>query len=231
MPKILVWKCTYDGKLFEDEAKYKAHLRKLARQRAFDRKLMKAKQEKTEFIVNMGDTIKSFDELSKFIVENSMFFFLNGFERNTWRIDEKNVRPHSFEYVTFERMAWNDSVSNSHSCPRSGVQNWGGMKFMEDGTPAPRGYPGWHGRLNIGVRTGEIVRKNKTWYEDGFGGDYFDNTGIHTGTGGGGGCKDGITTYSYEVRLYADDWPAMAAEREKSRAWEAVGGKRLAHVT
>ena len=58
----------------------------------------------------------------------------------------------------------------------------------------PRGYPGWRGGIEYSVSheiLGGVV-------------NLFNNTGIYTGTGGGGRTKG-----RYEITLFAADWPAL----------------------
>jgi hypothetical protein len=69
-------------------------------------------------------------------------------------------------------LEWRASVSNSHNCPHDGETNWGNTN-----PHAPRGYPGWTGRV--------WMRASNSNYP-GFWSDHFGGTGIHTGSGGFG---------------------------------------------
>lgn len=92
-------------------------------------------------------------------------------------------------------VAWNyrysDMVSNTHSCPRNGETNWGGRKEN-----APRGYPGYLGRL--------WVRYNKSPKMSGSGPFEFRECGVNIGTGGAGGY-DGpwecVGTAQYKIDI------------------------------
>lgn len=214
MSRVMVWKSDADGKLFEDKAKYTAHLRKLGRERLRLRKAKLAADMRDDFLDRMGQEVTSQESLEQFIKDNWDWFFSNGYQ-NGWRAQSNEV--HEYVEVSFEGLRWSETLSNSHSCPRGGVTNWGGRDSFSDGTPKPRCYPGWGGRINIRVRT-PFVTKNRQ--ADGFGSDYFKYTPIHTGTGGGGGIKDGVTKYSYDVKLWADDFPAWMREREKALVWK-----------
>jgi hypothetical protein len=127
-------------------------------------------------------------------------------------------------------LRWSDSVSNSHSRPHNGVENWGGR--VKD---APRGYPGWTGRVEWLV----------AWPQefDGIylGGDLFSRGSFrsgrqraHTGTGGGGGMfyskkhECDVQKFSYDFRIYAADWPGMDRFREKQRMWDILNKKAAA---
>lgn len=114
-------------------------------------------------------------------------------------------------------------VSNSHDAPVSGVTNWDGRARLEDGTPAPRGYPGWTGR--VWIRYAKPV--------DTFGNDPFTATLTYPGTGGWGSYsgpweristvryrsygnrRDGPETYpepqiySWDYRFFDSDWPDL----------------------
>lgn len=117
----------------------------------------------------------------------------------------------------------NKEVSNSHDAPIMGVTNWGGNTKLEDGTPAPRSYPGWSGRAWI--RYAKPV--------DTFGSDPFAATLTYPGTGGWG-SYDGPwkrisdvhyqtygyrrkgpeiyprpQIYSWDYRFFDSDWPEL----------------------
>ena len=219
MSQVLVWKSDADGKLFEDKKKYQSHLRKLAAQRQQARKIAATKVDRELFLDKIGQ-VGSIKELEQFIKDNWKWFFANGLSRNDWRRRSKAYETHDHVEVSFGWARWSDSVSNSHRCPRNGVTNWGGRDVG-----APRGYPGWTGQIKIHVRTPEKTYRKEKYYEDGFGSDYFDRTPIGTGSGGGGGCKNGVTSYSYSVELFAADFPVMAENRQKAEFLSKMGSK------
>lgn len=92
--------------------------------------------------------------------------------------------------ITYLTLSYSTRVSNSHSCPRNGVPNWG-----RHNNNIPNGYPGWEGLI-------EFQTSN---YITTFGGDIFKNTGIHIGTGGA--RRNG--GFGFSVRLFEDDWPGL----------------------
>jgi hypothetical protein len=76
--------------------------------------------------------------------------------------------------------------------------------------------------------------KGRTYMRDGWGSSYFNNTGISTGSGGGGSGED-CKSYSYDVKIWAADFPVMWEEqsrkdwislenRDRERQWKALGG-------
>lgn len=226
MSQVLVWKSDEDGKLFEDKKKYQTHLRKLAAKRREVRKIEEAKHNRVEFLKRMGQ-VASIDELNQFIKDNWSWFFANGLQHRWYDVK----RAHKFhEYVKVELINMRfGNYANTHSCPvNGGVQN-----FMQR-DDAPKKYPGWHGRINILVKPGMHKYKGRDYMRDGFGSDYFNGTGICTGSGGGGSGED-CKSYSYDVKIWAADFPVMWEEqsrkdwislenRDRERQWKALGG-------
>jgi hypothetical protein len=111
-------------------------------------------------------------------------------------------------------------ISNTHECPLDGVTNWGG-----DRPGAPRGYPGWQGR--VWVRYADPI--------DSFGNSPWDATVTHPGTGGWGsyegvwknicgkhyqvfGGNRKMATYpqpqcySWDFKIFDQDWECIPRE-------------------
>ena len=129
-----------------------------------------------------------------------------------------------------------DKVSITHSSPEGYPHNWGGRD-----PDAPRGYPGWSGRVWIRYA-------NKT--ANSFGSAPFEKTLTHPGTGGGGAYNGSwenisharwkryghtksknayppIECYSWDYRFYEFDWPELARWVEKQRVWSELSNKPL----
>jgi len=214
MSQVLVWKSDEDGKLFELKSKYTAHLRKLAAERLCQKKIDAVTTSREQFLIDMGNTVTSITSLEQFIKDNWAWFAANGASSNMWRRIPASNR-HKLGRVSITAK-WADHVSNSHSCPRGGVTNWSSFNAAP-GTPT--GYPGWVGTITFTIDAGvsghKVPRKLS-----GFGSDYFENTTLHTGSGGGDG--GGNNQYSYELKLFAADFPKMAAEHEKERVWSII---------
>ncbi|MCX7595653.1 MAG: hypothetical protein N2235_18225 [Fischerella sp.] len=206
MPQILVWKCPYTGTIFENRDKYAKHLRALRNQRAFERKISQANRDRNKFFEGMRATVQTFKQLEQFIINNWEQFLTNGLNKNSARISSaakiEALSTIKLKSIRFCNMHWNPCASNTHSCPIDGVINWSRTSKMSDGTPAPVGYPGWQGRLKFELTENNIVS----------GSDFFDKTGINTGTGSGASNK-----YEYDVTLFDDDWPAMISLQHKLR--------------
>lgn len=227
MSIIQAYKSDTDGKIFEDKKKYLSHLRKLSAERSRKNKMLKLANEREAFLDLMGQ-VKSIAELNQFVKDNWEWFWLNGCIREGWR-SGKDKKPKLHEYVEVSiKASWSEHVSNSHSRPRKGVENWGGKAGK------PTGYPGWYGRIEIKVRPPTEKYRGKEYLTDGWGSSYFDCTPICTGTGGGGG-GDNYKSYSYDVRLWGADFPVMyeMQRREqyleeenykRQKVWASVGG-------
>jgi len=205
MPQIVAWKCPHTGSIFESKQKYNGHLRSLGRARAYERKIRNRDAELDARLRGIQKSVRSFAELEEAIVQNSDLILALAAKYNPsittahGRI-KKQFADARIVQVKFTEMHWEDCASNSHSCPRNGVTNWGGRTMLEDGTPAPRGYPGWKGRITF---------KDQANSDFMFGVSWFKKTQIHTGTGGGrGNCS-----FSYQVELFASDWPGLAEQR------------------
>lgn len=208
MPQVTAWECAKTGKLFKQKEKYISHLRKLAAHRMHEKRIARLEQDRADFLKRMGDTVKSFKDLEQFIADNWKWFMATSHAASRWmRTSNKLPEDHIFVSCTFSNMTWG-VCSNSHSAPRTGVTNWG----REPGKPV--GYYGWNGRLQIVTK----VPKNST---SGTGSSYFKRTGINTGTGGGG-TLDNISKCSYDVTLFADDFPAMAKIKFQELMWKEL---------
>jgi hypothetical protein len=130
--------------------------------------------------------------------------------------------------LTYSRL-----VSNTHHCPLNGKTNWAYRN-----KDVPRGYPGWVGR--VWIRYSEMASSFS-------GSDAFYCTATHTGTGGGGSyggiwgpvCEARWKMYGYDTdtklfprpecfswdyRIFADDWPLLAADHEAMAILSTLNG-------
>lgn len=224
MSQILAWRSDFDGKLFESKAKYVAHLKKLAKVRRLNRAAEQIVKQHYVIQDAIGQ-VASWHDLELFIKENwDSYFFPNGLRR-TWK-HKQGSRKQTLIDVSVYNVRFVNKLSNSHSCPRGGQENFLCIPDI------PRSYPGWHGRIKIKIQTGKTASGR---FEDGFGNAYFDETVIKTSSGGGGLSKTGETVYDYELFLWAADFPVMwenhtrlqtlvKINSEREKAWKAVGG-------
>lgn len=241
MSIITAYKSDADGKIFEDKSKYTAHLRKLARHRNAQRRLQVDENLKDQIWASLYECEQSIEQWFDMVIANQDLFWAEAAAGDPY--DWKNVgkklgRGKNAGNVPMPKvlkithsMRWSDSVSNSHSCPHNGVTNWGGR--VEG---APRGYPGWTGRVDW------IVEWPKEFDGIYLGSDLFSRgtfcTGrqrAHTGTGGGGGghFNKEFNTWcqspGYSFDIFAADWPGMARYYEKQRMWATLSnGKEFA---
>ncbi len=156
MPKVTVWECPRSYMLFRTEEEYKAHLKKLARQRAAEKK-MKLIQIKRDEKMDELYQCRDFTEIENWLKANWQFV-----------ANDKNViTPVS---ISFQNMYWSQTSSNSHSAPKGRMTNWGTGK-----PSAPKGYPGWTGKLFV---TYDREPNLSTF-------DVMRHTNIYAGSGGG----------------------------------------------
>lgn len=236
MPKIEVWKCPHTSKLFEDEKRYRNHLKALSRQRIARRKYQEIRNSVND-IIKGAQNVANAQELVDYIIEHQKEFMIYGtFNDSTdarkmhealekgWKIHFPKLRELTID------TRWSSEVSNSHNCPRDGYTNWGGNN--KDGRNK-RSYPGWQGRIEMsldeydrhivitrpgrkGLKSKPIKFEAPTLSEMGSGfGNSASLSGINTGSGGGG-----LTHNSYEVRLFQSDFPAMG----EMVTWALISG-------
>ena len=242
MAQILVWKSEADGKIFEDKKKYQNHLRKLARVRRTRRQLEIEETLKNRIWNELYECEQSIEQWRDMVIANQDLFWAEAAKHDAydWQVVGKTRKgvvcpvPKLLEFTEFS-LHWNDSVSNSHSCPHNGTTNWGGRQKMKDGSPAPNGYPGWQGRVDW------IVAWPEEWDGHYLGGDLFSGGAFrtarqraHTGSGGGGGMrwsekhKCHVMSHGYSFKLFAADWPGLARYHEKRVMWNVLKDRVLA---
>jgi hypothetical protein len=189
--KIEAWKCQSSGKLFEVEAEYISHKRKLARAKTEQLKKLRKAQELNQVWVDLQHEEFNINQLAGKLVEGQEIYWPNS----------------GANLVNLQlKLTYDKSVSNTHCCPKLGVQNWRRKNEL------PKGYPGWTGQISWEVTTKDVSDSNR-----------FRNASfIHTGTGSGGSKSDGTKTYQYQVSIFADDWPGLALYREKQLMWSIL---------
>ena len=196
--------CPWTRELYSTKRAYVKHLKELRVTRMHSRARANRWQRLGEDLWNQT----SFEKIIKW-VELHPEWFLDNAKRNGFYGSAKqfdSVRDSFSIKITYLDLYWDDNVSNTHDCPHNGVTNWSGTDKN-----APRGYPGWRGRIEY-----EISHELP-----GFGSDLMEGTRIYTGTGGGGG-----ENYGYSVSFFADDWPGLV----KGQTWETLKGTSMKRV-
>jgi hypothetical protein len=239
---ITAYKSEADGKIFEDKSKYQAHLRKLARHRLAQKKLMIARELKDAAWAELYEREQSIDDWMQMVIDNQHLFWAEAADSNPYdweRVGMKLGRGKNAHNLPMPRvlkithsLQWSDSVSNSHSCPHNGVTCWSSNE-ARDGRP--RGYPGWHGHIEW------LVEWPKEFDGIYLGSDLFSGGSFrsgrqraHTGTGGGAGghFNKEFNTYcqrpQYDFKIFAADWPGLARYREKRVMWGRLANKAFA---
>jgi hypothetical protein len=240
---ITAYKSEADGKIFEDKSKYTAHLRKLARHRLAQKKLMIANQEADAVWAELYEREQSIDDWMQMVIDNQHLFWAEAAkgDPHDWEnVGKRRGRKTTGAVMPMPRvlkithsLRWHDNVSNSHSCPHNGVTNWS-PSWNTDKT-VPTGYPGWTGHIEW------LVEWPKEFDGIYLGSDLFAKgtfrTGrqrAHTGTGGGGGghFNKEFNTYcqrpGYDFKIFAADWPGLTRYREKRMMWNKLSDKEFA---
>lgn len=204
MPQIIAWKCPHTGEVFEIKSRYKAHLARLARERKKQRAIAEENARIRSIWQEIQETEMDISGLREFILNNQQLFWEDAKRSDwaNWRWRKRQSIPSDIEFTQFE-LFWNEHVSNTHSCPHNGVTNFTGKNDK------PKSYPGWRGRIAWKV----------TDPDSSVGSSFFSgkNCRIHTGGGGGGSMY-----YSYEITIFAADWPGLAKYREKQEMWKIL---------
>jgi len=199
--QIMAWKCEATGKIFESKVKYQSHLRKLARERALQRKVEAFKKERTEFFAGMRSTCCNASQIEEFVKANWDKFYQNAISNYIWG-DKRGQFKNQPTLTSIKiKLHWNDAVYNSHCAPIGKKTNWGGRDKEE-----PTSYPGWTG--DIEYQTSEYI--------SGLGSEMWNGTGIGTASGGY------ASNFYYGLELFALDWPAMVVAREKAKVFKVL---------
>ena len=186
---VTAFRCPWSQKVFSVKRDYIKHLKVLRENYMHARVRAKATERKKQELWNQP----TFLDIIKWIEMNPEFMFDNALRVGWARDGAEKKRDQFWMKITYLDLNWTSSASNTHSCPRGGVTNWG---MREDGKP--KGYPGFTGRIEYQMS-----------HDLGFGSDAVRNLGIHTGTGGG----TGDNRFGYSVTFFDADWPGLVSNR------------------
>lgn len=200
------FRCPWTREVFESKNEFVSHLKRY-RTNTIHRGILRKKRN-----VIFKDLINqdSFEKIIAWVENNPRFFLEQGLDRDPFSREKyKKSQPDFSDFwvkITYLSVSYNQSVSNTHSCPRGERTNWGGRETYADGTPVPRGFPGWQGRIEF------QINPELKWAT--FGSRVFDGLGINTGSGGG----ISENRYGYSVSFFSADWPGL----EKSLIFEML---------
>jgi hypothetical protein len=224
MSVITAYKCDTTGKLFEDKAKYQKHIRKVACERRNQRKIDAAhKSDLQWWHDNFWNRVKSMAQLQAAILHYKDVFAARGVKNYYSGIRDKLKPTPIIKFKKFQ-VHYSEHVSNSHHSPHDGIQNFDTRADYNKGKPT--GYPGWDGNFEYTVQS----YKGQTHSYPGSG-EMWEGTRIHTGSGGGGNGtpeqeKLFQQNFGFDLRLFASDWPLMAAEYEKANMMKILVNDR-----
>lgn len=206
--KVTVNKCRFTGKLFEDDKEYANHMQRLRREHKAIREAKAIKNDFAAWLAAEKDKLRSTSEICPWLLENQIYLMksCNALGIHSWCRDKFYPETDRFTEIRFEREpTFSRLVSNSHSCPKDGVTNWGGQDHN-----APCGYPGWNGYVK-----GKLTRSKKHMSSYPYSA-IFKLVDIHTGSGGGGNEH-----WGYDIKIFAADWPTLAEEETYKRLMTA----------
>lgn len=183
--------------------------------------------QKVKILNVIGSEPKTMDELGHAVI--------NYINSTPIRLRTKN-RPAMARVTGLHwQVAYSDEISNSHACPLSGVTNWCGRH-----SDRPESYKGFIGRIWVRLRE----------YTDIWASELLQQALIHTGTGGGGaysGPWEEVSTaywkhyghkkspegfiqpsiYSWDVKIFTDDWPEIAKSIERQQTFMILQDKKF----
>jgi hypothetical protein len=195
------FRCPWTKRIFGEKRAYVKHLKWLRENRMHSRIRATALLRKKDDLWNQP----TFEDIIKWIEMNPEFIFDNGL-RESWRREgAEKYRDQFWIKITYLELRWEPLASNTHSCPRGEVTNWG---RREEGKPT--GYPGFTGRIEYQLS-----------HDIGFGSDVMRGLGVHTGTGGG----ISNNRFGYSVTFFDADWPSLT----KNRLLDILGDANWQH--
>lgn len=196
--KIQVYKCRFTGGIFslENKDNYILHLKELRKTMKADRKYKRTKQKFESWLAEEKEKITHIDMIVPWILENQkkLMNAHNDVKDSHWG-GKFFLNTDEFTSIIL-KTSYNYNVSNSHSSPKVGVENW-----CNRNKDLPSGYPGFAGSIE-----GTLKRdlENSGRYPSSA---LLKMIGIHTGTGGGGNIG-----WRYDVKLFIADWPGLGKQ-------------------
>lgn len=183
--KSQAYQCKWTGKLYATKRNYVNHLKKLRKERMNQNARIQMRQRLIQDLNRQLDI----DSIVNWIETHPDFFLTNSLSRCGYSDYLKNLLGDFYITDVNLDIQYKSKIPNTHCSPRHGITNFSRQSDL------PMNYPGWYGRFGF-----KISHNLPT-----FGSDLFSGTGIHLGTGGSGGDNK----YSYDVKLFQDDWEGL----------------------
>jgi len=199
MPKVIVRKCPITKKVFFGDDEYATHIVALRNRTNLERKHNRYRKEAQARIWNaLENEVDDIPALEQFVINNlhDIFIAYNGGRPEV----NDAVREAKLEQFDID-VSYNETVRNTHDCPRNGERNFG-----QNGN-APCHYPGFVGRIEYSLindpdkdpRMENGKLRTCMSFNDALG-----YIGIHTGSGNGPSSRG-----RYQVTLFQDDFIAI----------------------
>ena len=194
--KVEMYKCPWTGSLFEmsEKKKYVKHLKALRKANREKWRLTYIRQSFDAWLHQEKLKINEVNQIEPWVLENQKQLIegMMAIYGTTSAFRDKFESSDKLEKLKITGLRHSSRVSNTHSCPKSGITNF---RCLPD---KPAGYPGWSGRID-----GSLLRdkKNNSHYPIT---DLLNHIGLCTGSGGGGNIN-----WGFELKIFADDWPGL----------------------
>lgn len=229
MPKIEAWQCPRTKVLFANKGPYLKHLKSLALKSRDEKARIKFLNERNKRWEEFRASITDISQLPQAIIDNQDLFWKD--LETISRIQDCKIakskgkrlpRLDSFpEFnINFER-----NVRASHGAPIGHRSTWDPKKADDHNLVS---YPGYRGRFKVKFADPDLADVGGSDFFGQFGNDNPPG-GIHTGSGGGSGIREGCYYWQGEVYLFLQDFPNLYAkylkeeeEREKRKMWEIL---------
>lgn len=205
--KIQVRKCPFTGKIFEEKdlRKYVLHLMNLRERKQKERLYQRLRAEFKDWLKEERSQIKYTQDIIPWFLKNQRKIMdaTNAIVLSS-EYDKKYGKQFNsrdrFDDLRFDRIRYEEFLSNDRVCPENGVLNW------NNDPTKPTSYVGWKGYIS-----GSLIRDPKHEYSYPYS-EALNIVGIHTGTGGGGNKN-----WGYDCSIFLEDWTGLQHEIDEMK--------------